>query len=31
MITHRFGLAGYGDALAAVSGDRSCLKAIIEP
>ena len=31
MITHRFGLAGYGDALAAVSGDTSCLKAIIEP
>ncbi len=31
MITHRFGLAGYGDALAAVSGDSSCLKAIIEP
>jgi D-arabinitol dehydrogenase (NADP+) len=31
MITHRFGLDGYGDALAAVSGDTSCLKAIIEP
>jgi D-arabinitol dehydrogenase (NADP+) len=31
MITHRFGLAGYGDALAAVSGDSACLKAIIEP
>jgi D-arabinitol dehydrogenase (NADP+) len=31
MITHRFGLAGYGDALAAVAGDTSCLKAIIEP
>jgi D-arabinitol dehydrogenase (NADP+) len=31
MITHRFGLAGYGDALAAVAGDPSCLKAIIEP
>ena len=31
MITHRFGLAGYGYALAAVSGDASCLKAIIEP
>jgi D-arabinitol dehydrogenase (NADP+) len=31
MITHRFGLAGYGDALAAVASDPSCLKAIIEP
>lgn len=31
MITHRFGLAGDGDAIAAVAGDPSCLKAIVEP
>ena len=31
MVTHQFGLAGYGAALAAVAGDTSCLKAIIEP
>ena len=31
MITHRFGLAGYGDALAAVAGDSGCLKAVVEP
>jgi len=30
MITHRFGLADYADALAAVA-DSSCLKAVIEP
>lgn len=31
MITHRFTLDQYGDALAAVDHDRSCIKAIIEP
>jgi D-arabinitol dehydrogenase (NADP+) len=31
MITHRFGLDGYGEALAAVAGDSGCLKAVVEP
>jgi D-arabinitol dehydrogenase (NADP+) len=31
MVTHRFGLDRYGDAIAAVAGDSGCLKAIIEP
>lgn len=30
-ITHRFGLGQYGEAIAAVRDDRSCLKAVIVP
>ncbi len=31
IITHRFGLGAYGDALAAVRSDPTCLKAVLEP
>lgn len=31
MITHRYPLPAYGDALDAVAGDSSCLKAVIAP
>jgi D-arabinitol dehydrogenase (NADP+) len=30
LVTHRFGLAEYGDAIATVRDDHSCLKAVIE-
>jgi hypothetical protein len=29
-VTHRFGLTQYGDAIATVRDDHSCLKAVIE-
>jgi D-arabinitol dehydrogenase (NADP+) len=31
IVTHRFGLDDYGAALAAVQGDRDCLKAVVLP
>ena len=31
LITHRFGLDGYGDALDALAHDKTCLKAVVEP
>ncbi len=31
IITHRFPLAGYGEALAAVRSEPTCLKAVIDP
>jgi D-arabinitol dehydrogenase (NADP+) len=31
LITHTFPLSGYGDALAAVRSDPSCLKAVVKP